>query len=102
MMELSMEAVQTSLQNTIIPENLAFSHQDAEMVSLWATRSTTAPRIVVDMTRARVATTSAFARLVLLRRSLLQAGRDIRLSNLHDQVASLYEIFRLADVLPSI
>jgi hypothetical protein len=56
--------------------------------------------IIIDMKNAIDATTSAFARLVLLRRLLLQSGRDLRLTNLHDRVASLYQINRLATVLP--
>jgi len=38
----------------------------------------------------------------LLRKSLLKVGRDLRLTNLHDQTASLYEIIRMREVLPTI
>ena len=97
-----MVAIQTPLQTTIQPDAIAFSHTDADQVSWMATRGSTAKRIVIDMARAHEASTSAFARLVLLRRSLLKVGRDLRLTNLHDQAAGLYEVIRLREVLPTI
>ena len=57
--------------------------------------------IVVDLSHARDATTSAFARLVLLRRYLLRTGRDLRLTGLSDRAARLYEVSRLHRVLPA-
>ena len=59
-----------------------------------------AKTVIIDMKNALDATTSAFARLVLLRRLLLKTGRDLRLTNLRDRAASLYHINRLAGVLP--
>ncbi len=56
--------------------------------------------VIVDLTAAHDATTSAFARLVLLRRHLLHAGRDLRLTGLSDRAARLYEVSRLSSVLP--
>ena len=46
------------------------------------------------------ATTAAFATLVLLRRALLRAGRDLLLTGLHDRAAYLFGINRLGSVLP--
>ena len=94
--------IQTPLQTTIVPEAKAFSHADAERVFQLATGSIKTKRIVVDLSRAQEASTSAFARLVLLRRSLLQDGRDLRLTNLHDAARGLYEVIRLSEVLPHI
>ena len=96
-----MVAVQTPSETTIAADSASFSHQDADAVSRLAVANGNAKRVVIDMDMAHIATTSAFARLVLLRRSLLKTGRDLRLVHLHDQVASLYEMFRLAEVLPS-
>jgi anti-anti-sigma regulatory factor len=96
-----MVALQTSSETTIVADCASFSHQDADAVSRLAIAKGNAKRVVIDMAMAHIATTSAFARLVLLRRSLLKTGRDLRLVHLHDQVASLYEMFRLAEVLPS-
>lgn len=97
-----MVLTQTPLQTTIVPEAKAFSHADAERVYHLATRSIRAKRIVIDLARAQEASTSAFARLVLLRRSLLRSGRDLRLANLRDAAAGLYEVIRLNEVLPRI
>lgn len=94
--------IQTPLQTTIVPEAKAFSHADADQVFKLATAVGTARRIVIDMARAQEASTSAFARLVLLRRTLLQTGRDLRLTNLRDAAEGLYEVIRLGDVLPRI
>jgi hypothetical protein len=59
-------------------------------------------RVVIDLHRAEEATTSAFARLVLLRRLLLRNGRDLQLLNLRHSARALYEINRLSLVLPSV
>jgi anti-anti-sigma regulatory factor len=57
--------------------------------------------VVVDLRNAEYATTSAFARLVLLRRALLQEGRDLYLKGLRDRTATIYQISRLDQVLPT-
>lgn len=59
-----------------------------------------AQTIVLDLSGCRGAETSAFARLVLLRRHLLEARRDIRLAGLEGQPARLFEVHRLETVLP--
>jgi anti-anti-sigma regulatory factor len=96
-----MVAILTPLQATLVPESPAFSHDDADRISRLATTGgCTARRIVIDLTQAEDASTSAFARLVLLRRNLLKAGRDLRLVNLRDRAAALFEINRLQAILP--
>jgi anti-anti-sigma regulatory factor len=97
-----MVMIQTPLQMTILPEAAAFSHADADRVWRLATEGCTTRRVVLDLARAHDASTSAFARLVLLRRTLLKAGRDLRLTNLHDRAAGLYQVIRLGGVLPMI
>jgi anti-anti-sigma regulatory factor len=77
-----------------------FTHREACRVYELALRSP-ASQVVLDLSRVRDATTSAFARLVLLRRRLLQVGRDLRLRGLCDRAARLYEVSRLDAVLPS-
>ncbi len=61
-----------------------------------------AQTVVIDLANATDATTSAFARLVLLRRALRRVGRDLILSGLHDRTEFLYEINRLDAVLPRV
>lgn len=77
----------------------SFTHGDACRVYDAALRAA-ARTIVVDLSHARDATTSAFARLVLLRRYLLSTGRDLRLTGLGYRAAKLYEVSRLDQVLP--
>ena len=44
--------------------------------------------------------TAALARLVLLRRELLESGRDLRIIGLSGKAKALYEISRLNNILP--
>jgi ABC-type transporter Mla MlaB component len=76
-----------------------FTHRDACRI-YDAAMQAAASMIIVDLSRARDATTSAFARLVVLRRQLLSTGRDLRLTGLTDRAARLYEFSRLHQVLP--
>lgn len=97
-----MVAIQTPLQTTIVPDAEAFQHQHAVALSRWvAGRSNGAKKVVIDFSRAKTASTSAFARLVLLRRSLLKNGRDLRLMNLREEALGVYTVHRLSAVLPS-
>ena len=77
-----------------------FSHRDACRIADLVLGHGRAATVVIDLKNAVEATTSAFARLVLLRRLLLRTGRDLRLTNLRDRAASLYHVNRLAGVLP--
>jgi anti-anti-sigma regulatory factor len=98
-----MVAIMTPLQATIVLQSPEFSHADADQISRLATAGgCTAKRIVIDLSRAQASSTSAFARLVLLRRALLKVGRDLRLANLQAQLAGLYEVNRLNAVLPCV
>ena len=56
--------------------------------------------IILDLSRCLEATTSSLARLVLLRRELLAAGRDFHIGGLRGQPAKLLEVHRLEKVLP--
>ena len=76
------------------------SHQEACRIANVAMEDGRAQTIIVDLKNVLDATTSAFARLVVLRRLLLRNGRDLRLINLGSRAASLYQINRLAGVLP--
>lgn len=76
------------------------AHGDAWRVFERALEERRDGTIILDMSGVHDATTSAFARFVLLRRELLRRGRDLRLRNLHGRAAMLYEISRLDSVLP--
>jgi anti-anti-sigma regulatory factor len=84
----------------LVPAAKSLSHSEACRIAQVALRDRRARTVIVDLKNVFDATTSAFARLVLLRRRLLQAGRDLRLINLHDRTASVYQVNRLAGVLP--
>jgi anti-anti-sigma regulatory factor len=85
----------------IIHSTAELSHADACRLADWALRcADRALTVVIDLNRALDAETAAFARLVLLRRALLQRGRDLRLTGLRDRAAMLFEVNRLGGVLP--
>ena len=77
------------------------SHAEASRLALVAEASG-AQSIILDMSRVLEATTPALARLILLRRELLQRGCDLRLAALRGQPAKLLEVHRLDSVLPRI
>ena len=87
-------------QIAIVHGTVQFSHGDACRIADLVLGQGRAATVVIDLKNAVEATTSAFARLVLLRRLLLKTGRDLRLTNLRDRAASLYQVNRLAGVLP--
>ena len=87
-------------QLAIVPSAGEFSHGEACRIADLVLGQGRATTVVIDLKNAAEATTSAFARLVLLRRLLLKSGRDLRLVNLRDRAASLYHINHLSRVLP--
>ena len=87
---------------SIVPEADEFSHEVAMSVYRQALQEAGTKQVVIDLHYATEATTSGFARLVLLRKTLRAEGRDLVLANLRDRVALLYQINRLDDVLPKL
>jgi ABC-type transporter Mla MlaB component len=85
----------------IAPKSDRFTHPDAYWIFQSVLGTPSGHSITIDLSGASDATTSAFARLVLLRRELLRRGCDLRLVGLRDRVQKLYDVNRLADVLPS-
>jgi hypothetical protein len=98
---VAVQSQSSSQQVAIVPASRSLSHSDACRISDLVLGQGRARTVVIDLKHAVEASTSAFARLVLLRRLLLRSGRDLRLINLRDRTASLYQINRLAGVLPS-
>jgi hypothetical protein len=89
-----------SQSQQVVPVSRALSHSEACRIADLVLPRGRARTVVIDLKDTAEATTSAFARLVILRRLLLRTGRDLRLVNLRDRAASLYQINRLAGVLP--
>ena len=77
-----------------------FSYTDACNLAQRVTASSESGSILLDLERATETTTAALARLVLLRRNLLRAGRDLRIAGLSGRAKCLYEICRLSRILP--
>ena len=86
-------------RNKIFAHTRCLSHEEAVKVYYAALRQAT-NRIVIDLSAVDDATTSAFAQLVVLRKALLRLGRDLCLTNLRDRAAGVFEVNRLAGVLP--
>lgn len=95
--ELKVSAAQLKL----VPQGRCLSHAEACRLFVQAL-SERARQIVIDLARMEEATTSAFAQLVLLRRTLLRDGRDLRLTGMRDRTAGLFEVNRLGGVLPTL
>jgi anti-anti-sigma regulatory factor len=94
-----LEASMVAGQSILLATGQSLTHAEACRV---ADKAATcgAQIIVIDLGGCCSAATSAFARLVILRRSLLESGRDIRLTGLQGQPARLFEVHRLENVLP--
>ena len=83
------------------PKAGCFCHEDAKSISRQVLRRDRSQTVVIDLSYANDATTAGFATLVLLRRQLLQQGRDLRVVGLRERARYVYSISRLTDVLPS-
>ena len=58
------------------------------------------PSVVLSLEQTTETTTAALARLVLLRKQLLKAGRDLKVIGLSGRANDLYEITRMSGLLP--
>ena len=86
---------------TVVAGSETLTYSEACRIAQCA-RKRRAHTVLIDLSRTQEAETSAFARLVLLRRDLLHDGRDLRLIGLHDRARRLYEINRLGEILPGL
>lgn len=77
------------------------TYRDACQISRQVLSRKGPPMVLIDLKQSPDTTTAALARLVVLRRDLLGAGRDLRLAHLNGKCRSLYEIAKLAHVLPT-
>jgi anti-anti-sigma regulatory factor len=86
-------------KSLVLPAANHLTHDEACRLALSAEHSS-AQTIIIDLSGSQDASTAAFARLVLLRRELLQSGRDVRLAGLRSRAARLFEVHRLDSILP--
>lgn len=88
----------------IMSDSRCFAHQDA--YALFNSTLASArlrehgATVIIDMSQVEEVTTSAFARLVLLRRELRRQGKDLKLTGLRLRAEKVYEVNRLSTVLP--
>lgn len=84
---------------TIRHESEEFSYFDACCLAVRALKSP-AESVVIDLSRTDHASTAALARLVLLRRHLLERDGDLRILGLSRKAKAVYEINRMSRLLP--
>jgi anti-anti-sigma regulatory factor len=85
---------------TIRHESEEFSYQDACCLAVQALRSPV-ERVIIDLRRTSRTSTAALARLVLLRRHLLQRGGDLHILGLCQTAKAIYEFNRMSRLLPT-
>ena len=76
------------------------TYEDACEISRRVLAGHSTTRVSLGLDRVRNTSTAALARLAVLRRDLLHAGRDMRIVGLKDRAESLYETNRLQRILP--
>lgn len=90
------------MDNAIVVEDAKLSDEQAARLAQQALEQTQQEQLLIDCSQVCDADVFGFARLVLLRRELIARGADLLLSNLHDRAASVYEVNKLAGVLPRV
>ena len=85
---------------TITPASREFSYDDACKTAEQALVANSGRIARICLEKVTGTTTSALARLILLRKDLLRSGRDLQLVGLKGRAKTLYEICRLDGVLP--
>lgn len=91
----------TARELSVFTQTACLTHREAAGLFERALRAaSSAATVVIDLSRVSDATTSAFARLVLLRRELRRRGADLCLRGLRGRAALLYQLNRLNEVLP--
>ena len=91
-------SAQHSLRLMYHCQNLSYA--DADEIARRAMSSDPKGLVVLDLQETNDTSTAALARLLLLRRQLLAARRDVRIIGLHGRANSLYQLARLGPILP--
>ena len=85
---------------TIRHEAKSLSCGDVARLAEQAHGERSAKLILLDLRSTSETSTAALAKLILLRRSLMKGGRDLRVTNMTGGADALYKICRLAGLLP--
>lgn len=86
--------------NTISVSADSLSYRDVIVLEAEVHRTRSTDVVVLDLANTDEATTAGFARLVVLRRDLKRSGGDLYLLHLHGQAKKVYEVNRMAALLP--
>ena len=87
---------------TISHGGARLSYADALRIARGVPRERPARVILIDLKQTTEATTAGLARLILLRRELIKAGRDLRIMGLRSRAEALYDICRMGKLLPRV
>ncbi len=85
---------------TIAHERDSLSYEDACEIAVRAVAAGRCERTRVELRHVTETSTAALARLILLRRKLLQSGHDLRIVGLRGRAKALYEVSRMGRLLP--
>jgi len=85
---------------TIRHEGSRFSYADACQMAARVLAGLTSEITFLQLESVARTSTAALARLILLRRDLLKRGRDLRITGLRGRAKGLYELNRMARLLP--
>lgn len=86
---------------TIRHKGMQFSCADACRLAQRVAEVRSPVLVFIWLEQTTETTTPALTRLVLLRRDLLKEDRDLRLIGLNGRAKGLYEVNRLAEILPT-
>lgn len=91
----------------VVGKNMTIKHQgnrlsyhDAARIAEHALTGGPVRTVLIDLEQTHETTTAALARLVVLRRHLLNSGRDLCIHGLCGRAKVLYELCRLTNLLP--
>jgi len=84
---------------TIRHEGITFSYADACKTAERIAAAGVTDTLLFDLSRTSCTTTAALARLVLLRKELLESGGDLRVLGLQGQPLALCQVLRLSKLL---
>ncbi|MCC5831160.1 MAG: hypothetical protein JJU36_17100 [Phycisphaeraceae bacterium] len=77
-----------------------FSYESAQALFALAHQLGRGEKLVIDLSDSANTTIAALAKLIELRRVLLELGSDLRLVGLSGRVGAIHSLHRLGNVLP--
>ena len=87
---------------TIKHSGKTLSDSDVDGITARAKATQGTNMILVDLRGTAETSTAALVKLILLRRRLQKAGRDLCIAGLQGQAEAMYQIYRMMNVLPRV